>query len=51
MEQKGIKSDAPTIDPNANKTSTSSGGGTEAEKVSKMAKLKEKLHIGSSKDA
>jgi len=51
MEQKGIKTESATIDPNADKSSTSSDGATEAEKVSKIAKLKEKMHIGSSKHA
>jgi len=49
MEEKGIKTENATIDPNAEKPESPSPA--EKEKVSKMAKLKEKMHIGSSKHA
>jgi len=45
MEEKGIKTDSATIDATTNPSSTSE----EKEKVSKLAKLKEKMHIGTGK--
>jgi hypothetical protein len=48
MEQKGIKTEGNKIDPDA-PTAESAGPETEAEKTSKLAKLKEKLHIGTGK--
>lgn len=47
MEEKGIKTEGATMDPDAEKPAEASPSG--GEKVSKMAKLKEKMHIGGSK--
>jgi len=49
MEEKGIKTEGATLDPNASKPDTASATSDEKVKVSKMAKLKDKLHIGGSK--
>jgi len=48
MEEKGIKTEGATIDSTAEKPTSPSPSG-EKEKVSKMAKLKEKMHIGTGK--
>jgi len=50
MEQKGIKTEGATLDPTAAKPDTASATSEEKAKVSKMAKLKDKLHIGSGKN-
>ncbi|KAF2429187.1 hypothetical protein EJ08DRAFT_303087 [Tothia fuscella] len=53
MEEKGIKTEGATFDPDAPKDTTPGVGSShhdEAAKVSKIAKLKEKLHIGSGKN-
>jgi hypothetical protein len=50
MEEKGIKTEGATIDSTAPKPETASATSEEKAKVSKMAKLKDKLHIGSSKN-
>jgi hypothetical protein len=47
MEEKGIKTEGNKIDPEAPKETSPSPSGKE--KVSKMAKLKDKLHIGTGK--
>jgi len=47
MEAKGIKTEGTKIDPDAPKETSPSPSGKE--KVSKMAKLKDKLHIGTGK--
>jgi len=48
MEQKGIKTEGNKIDPDV-PAAGSDGPETEAEKTSKLAKLKDKLHIGTGK--
>jgi len=48
MEEKGIKTEGNKIDPDA-PTASSDGPETEVEKTSKLAKLKDKLHIGTGK--
>jgi len=47
MEEKGIKTEGSKFDPEAAKDTTPTE--TETEKVSKLAKLKDKLHIGTGK--
>jgi len=47
MEEKGIKTEGATIDATTNPSTTAA----EKEKVSKLAKIKEKLHIGGGKDS
>jgi hypothetical protein len=49
MEEKGIKTEGNKLDPDAPTDNTPTATETETEKVSKMAKLKEKLHIGTGK--
>jgi len=51
MEEKGIKTEGATLDKTASPTaSTKSPSGDDKAKVSKIAKLKDKLHIGSGKN-
>jgi len=50
MEEKGIKTEGATLDTTASKPDTASATSEEKVKVSKMAKIKDKLHIGSSKN-